>query len=155
VDWWNVHGYVLREERGSWGIDIPPGFSENSGLLIEPEQHGDLEMFEQGIRSFRAWMARNGYRDYPLALTEFGLLLGPEFGYTPEKFSAYLTDTFTWLDQATDEQSGYPADGNRLVQRWAWFSLADEAYPICDLVDLKSGKLTPLGLAFRQYTQNH
>ena len=155
VDWWNVHGYVLREERDSWGIDIPPGFSETTGMLIEPDQHGDLALFEQGIRSFRDWMARNGYRDYPLALTEIGLLMGPDFGYTPEIYSAYLTDTFTWLDQAVDEQSGYPPDGNRLVQRWAWFSLADAVYPICDLVDLESGKLTPSGFAFRQFVQDH
>jgi len=28
VDVWNVHGYILREERGSWGVDITPGISD-------------------------------------------------------------------------------------------------------------------------------
>ena len=155
VDWWNVHGYVLREERGSWGADIPPGFNDSSGLIIEPNQHGDLLLFEQGLRSFRAWMAQNGYRDRPLALTEFGLLMGDDFGYTIDVRTAYLTSTFEWLNAATDSQTGYPADGNRLVQRWAWFSLGDEVYPLADLVDLPNGKLTQLGLAFRGFVLNH
>lgn len=151
VDWWTLHGYVLREERGSWGTDIPPGFDQDAGLLIEPAGHGDLDLFAQGIRDFRAWMALNGYRDRPLALTEFGILLPVDFGYTPQVVGAYLTGSFTWLDAASDPATGYPADGNRLVQRWAWFSLSDPIYPVANLADLESGRLTPIGLAFRAY----
>ena len=29
VDVWNVHNFVLREERGSWGVDIPPGIPDD------------------------------------------------------------------------------------------------------------------------------
>jgi hypothetical protein len=154
VDWWTLHGYVLREERGSWGTDIPPGFAENDGLLIETGEHGDVELFAQGIRDFRAWMALKGYREHPLALTEFGILLPAEFGYTPQVVAQYLTDTFTYLDEAADPTTGYPADSNRLVQRWAWFSLSDPIFPVADLADLEAGRLTPIGLAFRAYVQN-
>lgn len=46
VDWWTVHGYVLREERGSWGVDIPPGFSENQGELYSTNDHGRIDLFK-------------------------------------------------------------------------------------------------------------
>lgn len=155
VDWWTLHGYVLREERGSWGVDIPPGFDGDAGLLIDTGQHGDLALFDQGIREFRAWMAQRGYRDRPLALTEFGILLPAEFGYTPDVVSRYLTDTFAYLETAADPLTGYPADQNRLVQRWAWFSLSDPIFPVADLADLNSGRLTAAGHAFRAYTLNN
>ncbi len=33
VDWWTVHGYVLREEKGSWGVEIPPGIAATQGRI--------------------------------------------------------------------------------------------------------------------------
>ena len=30
ADWWTLHGYVLQEKHGSWGVDIPPGFSDQT-----------------------------------------------------------------------------------------------------------------------------
>ena len=100
-------------------------------------------------------MAENGYRDKPLALTEFGILLPKEFGYTPDVVSSYLKTTFSWLDTATDNQSGYPEDQNHLVQKWAWFSLSDPGYSVSDLADLKTGTLTQLGSAYSDWTKSH
>ena len=151
VDWWTVHAYVLREERGSWGADIPPGFSETQGLIIEPEQHGDLDLFANQLIRFRQWMKTNGYQETPLAVTEFGILLPVEFGYTPVVTADYLSATFEWLDTAADAEIGYSSDAGRLVQRWAWFSLADEQFPVADLVDLKTRRLTPAGEAFQAF----
>lgn len=96
-------------------------------------------------------MAVNGYRDKPLALTEFGILLGINDGYSPEIVAQYLQDLVSWLDTATDDRLGYPRDGNRLVQRWAWFSLADEYFPESDLANLSTDTLTIVGQAYRQY----
>ena len=31
IDVWNVHNFILREERGSWGVDIPPGIAATAG----------------------------------------------------------------------------------------------------------------------------
>ncbi|MBK8046417.1 MAG: hypothetical protein IPK16_04355 [Anaerolineales bacterium] len=34
VDVWNMHAFVLREERDSWGVNIPPGFEmEQRGMM--------------------------------------------------------------------------------------------------------------------------
>ena len=150
VDWWAVHGYVLREERGSWGVDIPPGLSENQGELYSAKDHGRLDLFEAQIIAFREWMTINGYRDTPLALTEFGILLGANDGYTPDIAAQYLQQTTSWLATATDERLGYPKDENRLVQRWAWFSLADIYFPTSDLANLEKDRLTVVGQAYRQ-----
>jgi len=151
VDWWTVHGYVLREERGSWGVDIPPGLSENQGALFGVEDHGRLNLFKAQVVAFREWMATNGYRDKPLAMTEFGILLGANDGYTPDKAVLYLRQTISWLATASDEEFGYPGDGNRLVQRWAWFSLADRYFPTSDLANLEADTLTAVGQAYREY----
>jgi len=105
VDVWNVHGFLLREERGSWGVDIPPGESVDRGVLYEIEDHDDMEMLA----------------------------------------------TFDYFLTARDEAVGYPRDDNRLVQWWAWYSLADATYPTGNLFDLVTGAATVLGHAFARY----
>ena len=155
VDIWTVHGFVLREERGSWGVSIPPGMDMNQGKLYEIRDHDRLDLFKDQIRAFRTWMADRGYRGQPLALTEFGILMPGDYGFPSEKVGRYLTDTFGWLQEASDSQTGYPPDGYRLVQRWAWFSLADPYYPNSNLLDFADGDLTTAGAAFREYAINN
>lgn len=152
VDWWTVHGFVLREERGNWGAGVPAGFpATDSGELYQKVETGSVEIFKEHVIAFRAWMAERGYRDTPLAITEFGILMDPIYGFAPEVVAEYLADTFAWLDGARDGGIGYPADDNRLVQRWAWFSLYDPLYPTSNLADLQAAALTEIGLAFRAY----
>jgi hypothetical protein len=153
VDVWTVHGFVLREQRGSWGVDIPPGMDADQGRLYEIEDHGRLDLFEAQLRAFRAWMADRGYQDVPLAVTEFGILMPPEYGYGSEFTADYLSRSFSLLHSMRDSETGYPPDDHRLAQRWAWFSLADSRYPTGNLVDLASGRLTPVGRAFRDYVE--
>ncbi len=150
-DLWTVHGFVLREERGSWGVDIPPGFDYDLGRDYSIEDHGRLDLFQEHIMDFRQWMKANGYRDQPLGLTEFGILMPDDLGFSSEFRAQYLRATFDWLATASDLQTGNPADANRLVQYWAWFSLADTLYPAPNLADISKGQLTPLGEAFRDY----
>jgi hypothetical protein len=57
VDVWNVHNFILREERDSWGVDIPPGMDAEHGRLFEIDDHDDMELFRQQIIDFRRWMA--------------------------------------------------------------------------------------------------
>jgi hypothetical protein len=151
ADWWTVHGYVLREERKSWGVEIPPGIEADQGILYEISDHGRLDFFEKQLRDFRAWMQRNGYQGTPLALTEFGILMPGDYGFPPEFVVQYLHDTFDLLSSMRDEATGYPADDYHLIQRWAWFSLADPNYPTSDLADLENDRLTLVGEAFRDY----
>jgi hypothetical protein len=153
ADWWTLHSYVLPEKRGSWGVGIPPGLTEDEGELYAIEEHGRLDLFKQHIADFRTWMAKNGYRETPLAVTEFGLLLPEIYGYSQFSAAKYLTATVKWLDSAKDTQIGLPNDSNRLVQKWAWFSLSDPYFSNSDLVFLNSDSLTLIGQAYREYNQ--
>jgi hypothetical protein len=149
ADWWTVHGYVLREERDSWGVEIPPGMDVTQGELYEVSDHGRLDLFENQLVAFRQWMKVNGYQDTPLALTEFGILMPNSYGFPPEMIADYLEQTFGWLYQAKNISTGFPTDDYHLVQKWAWFSISDSNYPSSNLGDISSGGLTLVGERYR------
>lgn len=151
VDLWNVHGFVLREERGSWGVGIPPGLEWEAGLLYEIQDHDDLGAFQEGIWRFRRWMAQQGEREKPLAVTEYGVLMPAAYGFDAERVRRFLYGTWDFFLTAADGEVGYPEDGGRLVQWWCWYSLADTVYPTGNLVDPQTKALTPLGSAWAAY----
>jgi hypothetical protein len=151
VDVWNVHNFILREERDSWGVDIPPGMSEQSGVLREIDQHDDLAIFKAQLVDFRRWMAEHGYQDRPLIVSEYGILMPNDYGFPLERVEVFMLMTFEFLRTASDPVIGYPADEYKLVQRWCWFSLADQRYPTGNLMDPETGEFTPLGKAFGTY----
>lgn len=155
VDVWNVHDFILREERGSWGVDIPPGIAVDQGRLFEIEDHDSVEVFRQHVLDFRQWMKDKGEGDKPLIVTEYGIVMPSEYGFSPERVQDFMYATFDFMMTATDRDLGYPADGYRLVQRWAWYSLSDTVYPTGNLFDPNTGQITPLGLAYGSYIVSH
>ena len=128
VDVWNVHVFILREERDSWGVGIPPGMPVDRGNLYEISDHADMAIFRRQITDFRRWMAARGLRDKPLIVTEYGILMPASYGFPPDLVSTFLVDTFDFFLTA-DDRIGYPADDHRLVQAFNWFSVADSIYP--------------------------
>lgn len=150
VDWWTIHAYILREENDSWGAGIPARMDNSLATLYDIQDHNNIQIFISQIETFRKWMAQNGYRNKPLAITEFGILFPATLGFTPDLVSKYLDETFTYLYDASNPETGYEADDNHLVQRWAWFSLNDPEYMVADLANLQMTQLTPLGVAFRE-----
>jgi hypothetical protein len=155
VDVWNVHGYILREERGSWGVDIPAGISVDEGRLYEIDDHDNMEIFSEQIVAFRRWMRDKGERDKPLIVSEYGVVMPADYGFRYERVRDFMYATFDYFLTASDVSLGYPADGNRLVQRWAWYSLSDTVYPTGNLFDPDTGQITPLGLAYSSYTSSY
>jgi hypothetical protein len=152
VDVWNIHLAILREERGSWGVDIPPGLSEGTGLLYEIDDNADVDILKEQVIEFRRWMKERGLSDKPLIVTEFSVLMPPEYGFPFERVRAFMVAAFDFLLSATDESLGYQVDGNRLVQRAAWYSLADDVYFTGNLFDPATSERTPLGNALAEYT---
>ena len=142
---------MLREERDSWGVDIPPGISDDAGTLYEVEDSGNVTIFEQQIVAFRTWMAERGYRNRPLIVSEFGNPMPSDYGFPPESVGLFLAQTFDFFRTATDPNLGYPADGDRLVQRWCWYSLTDTVYPTGNIFDPETGEITAVGLAWKAY----
>jgi hypothetical protein len=155
VDVWNVHNFILREERGSWGVDIPPGISVDQGQLFEIEDHDSLEIFRQQILNFRQWMKDRGERDKPLIVSEYGIVMPSEYGFPEERVRDFMYATFDFFMTARDPDLGYAPDDGRLVQRWCWYSLSDTVYPTGNLFDTGTGQITPLGLAYGSYVLSH
>lgn len=154
VDIWNIHNFILREERGSWGVDIPPGLTVNQGILYEVDDHDNLEVFKAQIINFRRWLADHSQRDKPLIISEFGILMPEDYGFDPERVQRFLYGTYEFMLTASDRQIGYPADDNHLVQRWAWYSLSDDHYSTGNFIDFATGNVTNLGKAHQKFISN-
>ncbi|MGB1251731.1 MAG: hypothetical protein ACPG8W_14025 [Candidatus Promineifilaceae bacterium] len=156
ADLFTVHAYVLREERDSWGVDIPPGMDDvNTGKLYEIDDHASLDLFIEQLGYFRQWMADNGYREKPLAVTEFGILLPADYGFASETVADYMRNTIRLMLSTTNEVTGFSADENRLVQTWFWYVVEDSAdrYPTSNLFDSEQGQLTLLGETWRDIVE--
>ena len=151
VDVWNIHAFVLREEKDSWGVGIPPGMAAEKGQLTEISDHADMGILRRQIAEFRRWMADRGLRDKPLIVSEYGILMPDSYGFPPEVVSRFMTESFDFFLNARDPETGYPADDNRLVQAFCWYSTADTTYPTPNLFDPQSRAVTPVGRVFRDY----
>lgn len=151
VDVWTIHNAVMQEKRDEWGIGIPPGIPDATGIQVEIEDNDRLELFNQQIIDFRTWMRDRGYRERPLLITEFTILMPYYYGYDTERVAAFMTGAFDYMLNAADEEIGCPADDNRLVQRWAWYSVAAADYPTGNLTDPETGEMTPLGRIFAEF----
>jgi uncharacterized surface protein with fasciclin (FAS1) repeats len=155
ADLWTVHAYILREERDSWGAEIPPGMTWiNQGTLYELEDHGDVQEMQKLMREFRIWLRNRGY-DTPLAVTEFGILMPEDFGFPPEVVGEYMRQIVRFF-MSVDRYSGYSKDGHRIVQSWYWFSLydSDKIFSVGDLYDPVSGQLTYIGRVYAELLRN-
>lgn len=134
VDGWAIHSFLLNERSCKaynndlnvcWGADIPPGIDATDGEIRSPQDNARIDLFSAGIVRFRTWMAENGYRNSPLYVSEYGVLMPPVFGFPPSTVNTYMSQTFDYMLNTKDDALGYPADDNRLVQRLAWFSTFD------------------------------
>jgi hypothetical protein len=153
IDVWNVHNFILPEERGSWGVDIPPGLDATRGLTYTIEDHDNLDYFKQQLFDFRRWMEQRGFGDKELIVSEYGILMYEDYGFDYERVRDFMLGSFDVMLNTTDAELGLPADGHRLVQRWCWYSLNDVNYPTNNLADAATGELTPLGRDFKRYQE--
>jgi len=165
IDIWSIHSFILNEEPyPEWGTGIPPGFESDyldAIVITNFAETYSIAKFQQRITAFRTWMAGKGERDKPLWITEYGSLFPPidPPGINYENVSDqdttnYMLATFNYLLGAADPTTGMTSDGNRLVQRWFWYSLNDHRYTFGgSLFDPDNGKsLTPVvGAAFKAY----
>ena len=165
---WNIHLYAFREVACDYGAGTPPGASGN-GWPYEWWLWSDATLAAQHLRDMRQWMADQGERDKPLIVTEFGQLIPDDGSWcygspltciTQETSRITLQNDFNYFLTLTDTQTGYPADGNRLVQLWAWFSTDHEPPPGYqkyggDLFETGGTNLTIVGQAFAAQANAH
>jgi hypothetical protein len=156
TDLWNIHLYAFQEiANDASGAGVPPGAAASTGWTYNWAQTVDIGVMSQNLRAMRQWMANRGQQGKPLIITEFGQVVPDDGSYTldgltftPQVTRDYLLGSIGTFLTATDLLIGDPADGNRLVQLWAWYSLNDTAYG--GRLLNANGSLTLAGQAFGQ-----
>jgi len=147
IDVWNIHMQILREKEcervycpDCWGCGVPFGLFDlddgecAQGRLYEILDNCSVDIFQELITEFCIWLNERGERDKPVIITEYGVLMPSEYlgsGDTPEvriidgerKVVEFMQGTFDYMLHTTHPDLGWAADGGRLIQRWAWFSL--------------------------------
>ncbi|MDO9085202.1 MAG: glycosyl hydrolase [Anaerolineaceae bacterium] len=167
IDIWSIHAFILNEHPDfSWGAGVPMGFESDYYDAIKITDYSDtysIEIFSQRIFDFRTWMNSIGEREKPLWITEYGSLFpdleivcpGCNDGWpTEEDTKNYMINTFNYLVNARDLETGLLEDDNHLVQRWFWYSLNDYRYNFGgSLFDPENNyQITMAGTAFKNYT---
>jgi hypothetical protein len=134
VDVWNIHNMILMERKDGYGAGIPVGIEAELGKYYPWQENTNMDYFKAHIVDMRKWMEARGYRDKPLIISEYGVLYPCSYWDTVappscvDRINTFMDATFEYMLTATDDTTGYPADGNRLVQRWSWFSLNCPTY---------------------------
>ena len=175
VDVWNIHVQILPERRDGWGCQIPPGIPDDVGEDRQVVDNASVEIFQEKIVAFRRWMRDNGHRQKPLIISEYGVLMPSGYGYLggrdvelgDQMVRDFMSGTFSYCLQSSDPELGYSPDGDRLVQRWAWYSLNDRMSDFAEdpprlgfnggLFEWQRdypGVLTQFGIHFRDHLQS-
>ncbi len=166
ADGWSIHGYLLNERscaafpQDCWGAEIPRGITATEGLVLGYGDAARIDLFEEQVVRFRRWMAERGYRSRPFYITEFGVLMPPSLGYPPQVVNRFMREAFDYMLGAQDAQLGYPLDGNRLVQRFAWYATVAPQANGALFEGLNASTpisppfgLSEIGLAYQAYTR--
>ncbi len=135
ADAWHINDFILREKRGDWGAGIPVGLDADEGELYELADTADADILAEHVVAFRRWMAAHGERGKPLIISAYGSQMPSDYIAKDvqsgnERIREFMRASFDFFRTATDDEIGYPADGNRLVQRWAWYSLNEPPYDV-------------------------
>jgi hypothetical protein len=141
IDVWNTHMQMVNEVScsydpdGCWGAEIPAGITANFGIRMSTQDNARYDLFVELITGMRTWMNARGYRNTPLLISEYGVLMPSDYlcdGCTVAQgdliVASFMTRTFEFMLNTTNPDLGLPADGNRLVQRWMWYTLNDQPY---------------------------
>ena len=154
TDLWNIHFYRLREVSCEWGVSNAP-FIGGVGWELELTSRDMLSVrgFRRNLSLFREWLRDRGYQNHPLIITEFGVLPRPELGFSNEEAAKFMAEITEMMRTTTDPAIGYPADGHRLVQMWAWFSTRYWNFG-GDLFEEDNNNLTVIGEQFVHETSS-
>lgn len=126
-----------------------------------------IDLFKEYVKTYRQLMMENGLRDRDMIIKESGPLYGSDIdkvvGRTlnrQEKMNwmvGYMNETIQFLMTETSNETGQIYDGNRLVQKWAWFPFSGfewvdgpDTYNYMALYDKYTRVKTQLGIRYAQ-----
>jgi hypothetical protein len=159
VDVWNVHNFILKENKYDFGAGIPPGSNATTGVIYPTDRsHVDLNIFAQQIRDFRSWMKAHGEQEMPLIVSEYGVLYYHDGMESPTVVQNFMIGSFDYFRNTRDCSLGWSADDCRLVQRWAWYSLDDYTGNFNrygNLFNYNALQITSTGIRFRDYSSQY
>jgi len=129
----------------------------NVQIIIGPDTAAPLDTFKSAVKTFRQWLLSAGYSKSEMRIG-YGI---SDNGISQASAVDFLQQSTKWLMDADangnfDSQLGLSADGNRLVQAWAWYPLNDPStnFQNSSLFD-SNGHLTSLGLAYADLVPQH
>jgi hypothetical protein len=105
------------------------------------------------VNNTRRQMKEVGEQNKWLIITETGAL----YDAGSVVINRYMNRLFDYLSTATSEAYGCPTDGNKLVQRWAWFALTTwdphdvHRWQGTDLVNIDTCAITSAGQNYSEY----
>lgn len=116
-------GYdYLNRVLGAWQRDygdlLPADFFAATSHVLEGDGTS-VEVLGRQIVRFRRFLYDRGLSDRGVIITEYGVAIGDSDSEARESF---LVDATHLLSTARDSTIGCPADGELLVQRFAWFN---------------------------------
>lgn len=153
---------VREAYKAKFGEEIPVDYYTATCHVVE-DKSTNYEVFKEQVIRLRKFLAEIDERDKPVIITEFGCSF---VGAEPEKIKLFMKETVEFLISSKDEKIGCTTDDNKLVQRFAWFtlhglSLEEKAKYIGEAathIDLnqtslmdKNGKLNELGKMYKEY----
>ena len=103
-------------------------------MAYNATEAASIDILREHIMAFRRWMADHGERGKPLIISGFGVRAAPvALGQGNAQAGkamvlGYMISAFDYFRAARSDVLGYPADDNRLVQRWLWHGLYDAEY---------------------------
>ncbi len=144
------------EAASTGGVRFEDNSPDRATIINSTNDHDNLAIIASHLRGMRQWMAEHGQRNKPLIISEFGILMTEDVGYTEQRVSAFMRNAFDLLlNGLNDANTGYPADNNRLVQEWYWYILANETSngrPLhTGLFNEITRQIKPLGREFGAY----
>lgn len=109
--------YFRRIITGLRANNAMPDFIVNHAYTLCQSPKDQPDDMKESLRIQRTLMKELGIQNLDLVIKEFSPL------YTPDVATAqrYMQQTIPYMLTTTDPAIGKPGDGNRLVQRFAWF----------------------------------
>ena len=120
------HAVQHAHQKGIIHRDLKP----TNVLVAEYDNHAIPKVIDFGVAKAIAkkLTEHTNFTEFGQVVPDNGSYILDNLHFTPEVNRDYLQGALNYFLTATDAALGYPADGNRLVQFWAWYSLYDPTY---------------------------